>query len=107
MQFVFKRYEKKYLLTKEQYNNVKSAIAQRMALDKGDSGIYDEEFEKYTTKHSLERVRTTNMGSLYELKYYVVLKDNEKEKEFIDALRCKNGNLPIVCGRIPENDSLL
>ena len=43
-----------------------------------------------------------NMGSLYELCYRVELKNERMEKEMLDAIRCRNGNLGIVCGRIPE-----
>ncbi len=62
-------------------------------------GIFDDLFEKYTQENSLEQVRTTNMGSLFELRYKIELKQEELEKEFLDALRCRNGNLPIICGR--------
>src|SRR5574344_1079995 len=65
------------------------------------TGIFDDIFNEYTAKVSLERVKTTNMGSLYELCYHIDIKDRNREKEMIDAIRCKNGNLPIVCGRIP------
>ena len=61
--------------------------------------IFDDLFAQYTSKTSLEYVKTTNLGSMYELHYMVVLKDIQEEKQFIDELRCRNGNLPIVCGR--------
>lgn len=67
------------------------------------NGIFDDLFEKYTTKAELMRVRTTNMGSLYELQYSIKLNSQSQEKEFIDALRCRNGNLNIICGRTPKN----
>lgn len=44
-------------------------------------------------------VKTTNMGSLFRLTYHVTLRDIEKEKEMIDALRCRNGNLEISVSR--------
>lgn len=65
------------------------------------TGIFDDLFARYTKKAELIRVKTTNMGSLYELKYHIILNDAGIEKEFIDQLRCRNGNLNIVCGRIP------
>lgn len=65
--------------------------------------IFDEIFRKYTKKTELHTVRTTNLGSLYELQYTIQLKDVSKEKEFIDELRCRNGNLNISCGRVPIN----
>lgn len=71
------------------------------------TGIFDDIFKEYTSSCDLERVRTTNMGSLYELRYFITLKDKSQEKQLIDAIRCKNGNLPIACGRIPEDTSIL
>ena len=61
--------------------------------------IFDNLFAKFTNKVSLERVKTTNLGSMYELHYMIALKEENKEKQLIDELRCRNGNLPIVCGR--------
>jgi len=65
------------------------------------TGIFDDLFAKYTCGASLESVRTTNLGSLYELQYQIKLKDPLKEKEFLDQIRCRNGNLNIVCGKLP------
>lgn len=63
------------------------------------SGIFDDIFGKYTRKSELVRVKTVNMGSLYELNYTVDMKNGKQEKEMLDEIRCRNGNLPIVCGR--------
>lgn len=63
-------------------------------------GIFDEVFQKYTKQAELMRVRTVNMGSLYELQYHIRLRDNRQEKEFLDEVRCRNGNLSLVCGKI-------
>ena len=46
------------------------------------------------------------MGSVYELKYYITVKGNKSEKEFIDALRARNGNLPVSCGRVSSTGEL-
>ena len=60
--------------------------------------VFDEVFQEYTQTHDLEQVKTTNMGSLFKLTYNIVLKDIRTEKEFIDKLRCRNGNLEVsVC----------
>ncbi len=60
---------------------------------------YSEAFKdllsEYTKSHELVKVKTTNMGSLYKLTYNIVLKKCDSEKEFIDKLRCRNGNLEI------------
>lgn len=61
--------------------------------------IFDDIFETYTKKAELLKVKTVNMGSLYELQYRIDLKNEGQEKAFIDDLRCRNGNLTIVCGR--------
>ena len=66
--------------------------------------LFDDLFEKYTTHHELTKVRTTNMGTLYELHYRIDLKDPRQIREFIDAIRCRNGNLNIICGREAEKD---
>lgn len=66
------------------------------------SGIFDDIFEKYTKNPVLVRVRTVNMGSLYELCYHVDLKSESIEKNMLDDIRCRNGNLTIVCGRLPD-----
>lgn len=61
-------------------------------------GLFDDLFAQYTTSHTLVRVKTSNMGTLYELEYRVTLRSESIPKEFLDALRCRNGNLNIVCG---------
>jgi len=63
------------------------------------TGIFDDLFGEYTSNTELVRVKTSNMGSLYKLTYHVTLKDQTREKAFLDDLRCRNGNLDIVCGK--------
>ena len=57
--------------------------------------IFDDLFEEYTTEAKMTRVKTTNLGSLNRLSYEVTLRKGGIEKQFIDALRCRNGNLEI------------
>jgi hypothetical protein len=59
-------------------------------------GVFDEIFAEYTSHVQLQKVKTSNMGTLFDLSYDVILKSDLKEKEFIDALRCRNGNLGIA-----------
>ncbi len=66
-------------------------------------GIFDDLFCRYTDQADLMRVRTVNMGSLYELQYHIWLRDEKMEKEFLDEVRCRNGNLPLVCGRFASS----
>ncbi len=69
-------------------------------------GLFDDIFEKYTSRHELVRVKTTNMGTLYELTYTINLKTPEVSKQFIDDIRCRNGNLNIICGRESDKDAI-
>lgn len=62
-------------------------------------GIFDDVLRQYTSSDELVEVHTTNMGSLYQLEYAVRMKTPGTEKQFIDALRCLNGNLKISLGR--------
>ena len=62
-------------------------------------GVFDDIFEKYTSKFELIKCKTTNMGSLYEITYDIILKKGVSEKSFIDEIRCRNGNLTVTCGR--------
>lgn len=59
------------------------------------SGVFDETFSHYAKTAELVGVKTTNMGSMFRLSYRIVLKDAREEKEFIDEMRMKNGNLEI------------
>lgn len=63
------------------------------------SEVFDDIFEEYTKTISLEKTKTTNMGSMFELTYKVILKPNIKEKDFIDKLRTRNSNLKISLSR--------
>lgn len=62
---------------------------------------------RYTTQFHLNKVRTTDLGSLYELVYAVSTRPEINEKEFIDELRCRNGNLTITLIMTPQNDNWL
>lgn len=63
------------------------------------TGVFDDVLSEYTLSHELEQVKTANMGSLFRLTYNIVLKNSEAEKELIDKLRCRNGNLEISVSR--------
>ena len=63
------------------------------------TGVFDDLFAAHTRRWRLEGVKTTGMGSLFELRYTVVLKDPKQEKAFLDELRCRNGNLTLSLTR--------
>lgn len=58
--------------------------------------VFDDVLKKFTKHYELINVKTTALGSMFELKYSVVLKKNANEKAFLDELRVKNGNLKII-----------
>jgi len=63
------------------------------------SGIFEDVFAEYTTSHDLMRVKSTNMGSMFKLTYHVSLRDVTREKEMIDQIRIRNGNLEIAVSK--------
>ena len=63
------------------------------------TGVFEEVFAKYTTSCELVTVKTTNMGSMFRLTYDVILRDGALEKDMIDDLRCRNGNLEITVAK--------
>ena len=65
---------------------------------------FDDVFEKYTKTYKLQNVNTTNMGSLYKLSYNIELKSEDDIQDFINDLRCRNGNLEIsvMIPAVPE-----
>lgn len=58
--------------------------------------VFNEIFRKYTTKANLVRMKTVNMGSLYDLTYDIKFKSGAKEKDFLDEIRVKNYNLKVL-----------
>lgn len=63
------------------------------------TGAFEDIFAEYTSSCELVNVKTTNMGSMFRLTYDVTLKDPDREKELIDKIRCRNGNLEINVSR--------
>ena len=57
---------------------------------------FDDLFDEYTNSRQLVKAKTSNMGSLYKLNYRIEMKDPSAAQEFLDALRCRNGNLEIA-----------
>ncbi|MBR5514870.1 MAG: DUF4956 domain-containing protein [Clostridia bacterium] len=84
---------------KEKYKNIRITIPE----DLDYTGVFDEIFERYTKEYELTGVKTTNMGSMFRLTYDIVLLDVAKEKELIDELRVRNGNLEITVSKQAQN----
>jgi uncharacterized membrane protein YhiD involved in acid resistance len=79
----------------ENARQLKITISENLDYD----GLFDDIFDAYTNSAELEKVKTANMGTLFELDYMIILKNEHTVKAFIDELRCRNGNLNIVCGK--------
>ena len=63
------------------------------------TSVFDDILAEFLTKYEILSVKTVDMGSLFRIDYQVVLKESSNEKELIDALRTRNGNLEISCSR--------
>lgn len=59
-------------------------------------GVFDGILAKYTTKHELIKVKTIDLGSLFQLVFTITMDNSKSQKEFLDELRCRNGNLNII-----------
>lgn len=60
-------------------------------------------FAEYLSSARLVMSKTVSMGTLYELRYEIVIKNAEKEKEFLDKIRERNGNLTVACSILTDN----
>ena len=69
-------------------------------------GLFDDIFAAHTICTKLERIRTTNMGTLIELTYHVIFRDGTIRKEFLDEIRTRNGNLTIMIGEFSDREIL-
>lgn len=65
--------------------------------------VFDDIFDKYLSENVLKKVKTTNMGTMFELTYECRMKDESEQKQFIDELRVRNGNLNITMGTMPDS----
>lgn len=77
------------------YKTIRITIPEDLDYD----GVFDEILKDYTRTYELTSVKTVGMGSMFRLTYDVVLKNIAKEKELIDLLRCRNGNLEILVSK--------
>ena len=69
-------------------------------------GLFDDLLQKYTRSYGLSSVKTVNLGTLYELRYDIELKDQTVPKSFLDEVRARNGNLSVNCCRVAEKDQI-
>lgn len=89
--------------TKNEAKNLKITIPENLDYTE----VFDDIFDKYTKKVTLDRIKSVNLGSMFELTYSVVLKSGASQKQMIDEIRCRNGNLTIVCSRLADAKDVL
>lgn len=89
-------------LTKSECRQLRILIPEDMDYQ----GVFDDLLGTYTTRASLERIKTTNMGTLYELTYIVYLKKDINEKKFMDEIRTRNGNLTVIMSKREKEQTL-
>ncbi|MBR6821534.1 MAG: DUF4956 domain-containing protein [Clostridia bacterium] len=71
------------------------------------NGAFDDVFEKYTASHELRKLKTTNLGSLYRLRYEIMIKNKDHIQNMIDELRVRNGNLEISITSDTEEEEMI
>lgn len=69
--------------------------------------IFDDIFARYTSHAEIIRVKTINLGSMFEIFYQITLKDIKQEKAMIDEIRCRNGNLAVISAKRQANSDEL
>ncbi|MBQ5332719.1 MAG: DUF4956 domain-containing protein [Oscillospiraceae bacterium] len=90
--------------SREDVSELKITVPEDMDFE----NAFDDILSSYTLSYRLISSKTTNMGSLYELKYEINLKEDSSVKRMIDEIRCRNGNLTVVCGQkqLSQQDQL-
>lgn len=81
-----------YAVPKIPFMRLKIALPEDMNYEE----VFNDIFDRYTLSWNVEKVKTREFGALFEVTYKIKFKPDTSRKEFIDALRCRNGNLNIV-----------
>ncbi|MCZ1264897.1 MULTISPECIES: DUF4956 domain-containing protein [Paenibacillus] len=89
LMFVLSRFN--FGAKKSQQKTLKVTIPENLSYEEA----LDEVFHKFNVVHELKKIRTTELGSLYELVYNVTIHESVNQKEFLDMIRTRNGNLDI------------
>ncbi len=69
-------------------------------------GVFEEILKSRKISYELQKVRTADMGSTYQLFYRVILPENASGQELLDAIRTENGNLPVILGRMETGEGM-
>ncbi len=92
----------KFAMPKTKAMNLKIIVPEDLNYE----GVFDEILNSYTTNYKIESIRTRDFGALFELNYSIHLLEEANQKQFIDALRCRNGNLNITLTINSQNEKV-
>lgn len=101
------------LITQQfKFTESKTALAQKtlritIPEDLNYEGLFEDVFEKYTTSQKLISVKTSSSGSVFKLKYDITKKADASEKQLIDDIRVRNGNLEVAITELEESKDAL
>lgn len=93
----------KFGANRSQSMNLKIVIPENMDYN----GVFDEVLGDYTSVYKLSKIKTAEFGSLFEITYAIILKNMADSKQFIDRLRCLNGNLNVALIVKDQNEEAL
>lgn len=90
-----------FAANKETHKLLKVTIPENLVYEEA----FTEVFEQFGVGYELKRIRTAELGSLYELVYNVTITDSINQKAFLDAIRCRNGNLDLSLTLVPYGNT--
>ena len=86
----------RFLLRGKKQDKLHNVLRITIPEDLNYNNVFDPVLQEFTSGYEMISVKTTNMGSLFKLNYNITLRSDADEKELIDALRLRNGNLEIM-----------
>ena len=92
----------KFAMPKTKAMNLKIIVPEDLNYE----GIFDEVLNKYSSNYHIETIRTRDFGALFELNYSIQLLEGANQKQLIDELRCRNGNLNITLTLNAQNEKV-
>ena len=82
-------------------SNKRKILKITVSEDMNYQNAFDDILTEYTLDYNLVKIKTTELGSLFELVYHITMDDKINERDFINKLRCVNGNLSIILSVSP------
>jgi hypothetical protein len=84
-------YFTKFHLPSNKEFNLKVVVPESLNFD----NLFDDVLNEYAQAWTMKSVKSTDFGTLFEITYVITLKDVNKQKELIDKIRERNGNLTV------------